>query len=102
MKNLDKTNIAKNFSELGKGEVFKWHNDIYIKIIHCFSPIDIENYLDDEGSMYNVDDLIDSYSGSNAINLSNGNLIFFDDFAKVIPLNTELHILYMRKPLLFV
>lgn len=93
MKILDKTNTTKSFSELGKGEVFKWHNDIYAKITHCFSTADIEEYLDYEGSMYNVDELTDSYNGFNAVNLSNGTLAFFDDFAKVTPLNAELHIL---------
>lgn len=93
MKILDKTNTTKNFSELGKGEVFKGNDKIYAKIIHCYSTIDIEEYLDCEGSMYNVDELIGSYSGFNAINLSNGNLTFFDDFATVTPLNAELHIL---------
>jgi hypothetical protein len=93
MKILDKANTTKNFSELGKGEVFKGNSNIYLKIAHCFSTVDIEDYLDYEGSMYDVNDLIDSYSGFNAVNLINGNLTFFDDFAKVTPLNTELHIL---------
>ena len=93
MKILDQTNTTKVFPQLEKGEVFKWNNNVYMKIIHCFSTVDIEDYLDYEGSMYSVDDLIDSYSGFNAINLSSGNLTFFDDFAKVTPLNTELHIL---------
>ena len=93
MKILDKTNTTKNFSELGKGEVFKDNNNIYAKIIHCFSTADIEEYLYYEGSMYDVDELTNGYNGFNAVNLSNGNLTFFDDFAKVIPLNTELHIL---------
>lgn len=92
MKILDKTNTTKIFPQLEKGEVFKWNNNIYMKIIHCFSTVDIEDYLDCEGSMYDVDEIIDSHSGFNAINLSSGNLTFFDDFAKVTPLNAELHI----------
>lgn len=93
MKIIDKTNTTKKFSELGKGEIFRGNNNIYVKITHCYSTADIEDYLDYEGSMYNVDELIDSYSGFNAINLSNGNLTFFDDFTTVTPLEAELHIL---------
>lgn len=94
MKILDKANITKNFSELGKGEVFRGNNNnIYVKITHCFSTTDIEDYLDCEGPMYNVNDLIDSYRGFNAVNLSSSNLTFFDDFTKVTPLDAELHIL---------
>lgn len=93
MKILDKTNTTKNFSELGKGEIFRGNNNIYAKITHCYSTVDIEEYLYYEGSMYDVDELTDSYNGFNAVNLSNGTLAFFDDFAKVIPLNAELHIL---------
>ena len=93
MKILDKTNTTKNFSELGKGEIFRGNNNIYVKITHCFSTADIEEYLDYEGSMYNVDELTDSYNGFNAVNLSNGTLAFFDEFVKVTPLEAELHIL---------
>lgn len=93
MKILDKTNTIKKFSDIEKGEVFRWNDNVYMRTIHCFSTVDIEDYLDYEGSMYNINDLIDGYSGFNAVNLSNGNLTFFDDFAKVTPLTTELHIL---------
>lgn len=93
MKIIDQTNTTKNFSEIEKGQLFKGNNNIYMKIIHCFSTIDIEDYLDYEGSMYNVNDLIDGYSGFNAVNLGNGNLTFFDNFVKVTPLDAELHVL---------
>ena len=93
MKIINEATPTKKFSELEKGEVFRWNENVYMRIIHCFSTIDIEDYLDYEDSMYNVNDLIDGYSGFNAVNLSNGNLTFFDDFAKVTPLTTELHIL---------
>jgi hypothetical protein len=93
MKIIDKANITKNFSELGKGEVFKGNNNIYVKITHCFSTTDIKDSLDCEGPMYNIDELTDNYSGFNAINLGNGSLTFFDDFVKVTLLNAELHIL---------
>ena len=93
MKILDKTNITKSFSQLEKGEVFRGNNNVYVKIIHCYSTVDIEEYLYYEGSMYDVDELTDSYNGFNAVNLSNGTLAFFDEFVKVTPLNAELHIL---------
>jgi hypothetical protein len=93
MKILDKTNITKSFSQLEKGEVFRGNNNIYVKINQCFSIVDIEDSLDCEGPIYNVNDLIDSYNGFNAVNLGNGYLTFFDECTRVTPLNAELHIL---------
>lgn len=93
MKILDKGAPTKNFSELERGEVFRGNNNIYVKINHCFSILDIECCFVCEGSMCNINNLIDSYSGFNAVNLSNGYLTFFDDCTKVTPLDAELHIL---------
>ena len=93
MKIIDKVMPTKNFSELTVGEVFRGYSSVFIRISHCFSDTQIENFLDYEGSMYSVDELIDNESGYNAVNLSTGALTHFDDFYKVTPLDTELHIL---------
>lgn len=93
MKILDKGAPTKNFSELELGEVFKAFNSVFMKINHCFTETQIEDFLDYEGSMYSVDELIDNESGYNAVNLASGTLTHFDDFHKTIPINTELHVL---------
>ena len=95
MKIIDRVAPIKTFVELERGEVFKSvsNGNVYIKILPCFSGTDIEDFLDYQGSMYSIDDLTDDYSGFNAVALSSGMLAFFDDFCKVTPLTTELHIL---------
>ena len=95
MKIIDKVTPMKTFGELERGEVFKGGSsgNVYIKISRCHSDTDIRDFLDYEGSMYSIDELEDDYNGFNAVALNSGTLTFFDDFCKIIPLTTELHIL---------
>ena len=95
MKIIDKVTPIKTFGELERGEVFKGcsSGNVYIKVSHCYSDTDIEDFLNYDGSLYSIDELADDYNGFNAVSLNGGILAFFDDFCKVTPLTTELHIL---------
>ena len=62
MKIIDKVTPIKTFGELERGEVFKGGStgNVYIKVSHCYSDTDIEDFLDYEGSMYSIDELADA------------------------------------------
>lgn len=93
MKIIDKAVPTKNFSELTMGEVFRSYSSIFMKISHCFSDTQIEDFIDYEGYVYSVEELADSKNGYNAINLSTGALTHFDAYCKVTTLDTELRVL---------
>jgi hypothetical protein len=93
MRIIDRTVPTKNFTDLTVGEVFRSCSSIFMKISHCFSDAQIEDFIDYEGYVYSVEEISDSKTGYNAINLSTGGLTYFEDYCKVTPLDTELHVL---------
>lgn len=93
MKIIDKATPTKNFSDLTIGEVFRSYSSIFMKISHGFSDAQIEDFIEYEGDVYSVEELLESKTGYNAINLSTGGLTHFDSFCKVTPLDTELRVL---------
>lgn len=93
MKIIDKVIPTKNFSELTMGEVFRSYSSIFMKISHCFSDNQIEDFIDYEGSIYSVEEIKETKNGYNAVNLSTGALTHFDAFCKVTTLDAELRVL---------
>lgn len=85
----------KDFCNVKVGEVFRFNGNVFIRTEDFFSTQNIEEYLENESSIRDVDDMYCEYSAYNAICLStekHNPFSSFDDYTEVEVVEAELHI----------